>query len=170
MLNVDPDGEFFFTALGLITGFISGAATALMTEEDTSLGNILEVASHSAIGGAIAGAGIDIGLLLIAGSGGAVLPVVGAFAVAYAMGGIGNIYTSYTTSNDGLSEEEMLGTFIVGGTFNSLSLVTGLGATANTLTGIYKAGITKLTENILTGVSIGISTSIATGIGVVGMQ
>ena len=125
--------------------------------------------SHSAIGGAIAGLGVDIGLIIIAGSGGTALPVVGALAVSYIMGGLGNLYTSYAMSDSGLSGDEAVGTFIVGGTFNCLSLATGLGATASTFSGIFKKGISDFAENLITGIFIGISTSIATGIGVTGV-
>lgn len=169
VMNTDPNGEFFFTALGLIGGFISGVITALMTEENPTLESVLEIASHSAIGGAIAGLGVDIGLTIIAGSGGAALPVVGAFAVSYIMGGLGNLYTSYATSDNGLSGDEAVGTFVVGGTFNCLSLATGLGATASTLGGMFKKGMSGFAENLITGIFIGISTSIATGIGVTGV-
>ena len=160
---VDSGGYFFFTALGAATGFISGAITAMLSGQDKE--TWFETACHSAIGGAIAGAGVDTALLILGTAGTATPVVVGAFAVAYTLGGLGNVYTTYATSNGNASGDDLLGSFIIGGTFNTLSLATGLSATSNTVDGLFVKGMADMGDNIAVGVGIGVSTSIATSIG-----
>ena len=95
VLRVDSSGYFCFTALGAATGFVSGAITAMLSGQDKE--TWFETAYHSAIGGAIAGAGVDVALLIL-GTGGTAAPVV-AGAVAYTLGGLGNVYTTHATSH-----------------------------------------------------------------------
>ena len=161
VLRVDFSGYFFFTALGAATGFVSGAITAMLLGQDKE--TWFETAYHSAMGGAIAGAGVDVALLIL-GTGGAAAPVA-AGAVAYTLGGLGNVYTTYATSHGNATGTELLGSFIIGGTFNMISLATSLSATSNTVDGLFVMGMADLGENFTAGVMIGVSTSIATSIG-----
>ena len=63
LCNIDASGTIFFTALGAVTGFISGAISAMATEEDSS--KWFDIATQGAVGGAIAGAGVDAALLMM---------------------------------------------------------------------------------------------------------
>lgn len=161
--HVDSEGYFFFTALGAATGFVSSAITAMVTRQDKE--TWFETACHGAIGGAIAGAGVDAALLILGSAGTAAPAVAMAVTAAYTLGGLGNIYSTYATSNGKATGDELLGSFIIGGTFNTLSLATGLGATSNTVEGLFIRGMADLEENTAVGVGIGVSTSIATSIG-----
>ena len=162
--NADTKGTFFFTALGAVTGFISGAFTAMVTGQEQT--DWFDIATQSAVGGAIAGAGVDIGLLLI-GSMGASAPVVGgAVALAYATGGAGNAYSTYATSNGNADSTDLLGSFIIGGTFNTFSFATSLSAVASTIDELIFLGLYSFDENFIVGTMIGTSTGIATTIGV----
>ena len=161
--NSDSGGNFFFTALGAVAGFVSGAITSMISNSNKE--SWFENATHSAIGGAIAGAGVDAGLLILGTAGTATPAVVAAVAAAYALGGAGNAYTTYATSSGTATGANLLGSFIIGGTFNTLSFATGLGAISNSIEGLFIRGTADFTENLLVGVGIGISAGIATELG-----
>ena len=164
--NIDSSGNLFFTALGGVTGFISGAITAMMTESDSS--KWFDIATQSAIGGAIAGAGVDAALLIMGSCGLGAPVVLGSFAIAYAAGGAANVYTSYATAKicgSEYSSDQALGMFIIGGTFNCLSLATGLSATSKTVEQLVYLGAQDFGENIAVGTFTAMSTSIATTVG-----
>ena len=164
--NVDASGTFFFTALGAVTGFISGALSAMATEEDSA--KWFDIATRGAAGGAIAGAGVDAALLIMGIPGVGVPAVVGAFAIAYAAGGVGNVVTSYSTAKvcgSEYSSEQAIGMFIIGGTFNCLSLATGLSAASQSVGQLAFYGYQDLVENTVVGTTIGVTTGIATTVG-----
>ena len=164
--NVDASGTFFFTALGAVTGFISGALSAMATEEDSA--KWFDIATRGAAGGAIAGAGVDAALLIMGIPGVGVPAVVGAFAIAYAAGGVGNVVTSYSTAKvcgSEYSSDQAIGMFIIGGTFNCLSLATGLSAASQSVEQLVFYGYQDLVENTVVGTTIGVTTGIATTVG-----
>ena len=159
--NRDDAGTFFFTALGAVSGFIGGAVSALVMGEDFA--TAMEMGCAGAVGGAIAGVGVDFGLLVIS-SGGAAA-VLGGFAVAYTLGGIGNVATTAISSNGKASDVEYLGSFIIGGTFNALSLVTGLECVGKTLGEIAIKGAMNAQESAVICTIISTASGIATSIG-----
>lgn len=166
LCNIDASGTIFFTALGAVTGFISGAISAMATEEDSS--KWFDIATQGAIGGAIAGAGVDAALLMMGTLGVGAPVVIGAFAIAYATGGAANVYTSYSTAKicgTEYSSDQAVGMFIIGGTFNCLSLATGLTATAKSVEQLVFLGTQDIVENTVVGTTIGVSTSVATTVG-----
>ena len=164
--NVDPSGNAFFTALGALTGFIAGALTATIHNalSDEKI-DVFTAGTQGAIGGAISGAGVDAGLLLI-GSFGTALPVVAlAGGIAYMAGGLGNAYTTYAASNGTASDEEMTMSFHIGGAFNLVSLGTSWGCVANNMDDLMYLGNAGFKANLSVGTGISVSTGIATGIG-----
>ena len=164
--NVDPSGNAFFTALGALTGFIAGALTATIHNalSDEKI-DVFTAGTQGAIGGAISGAGVDAGLLLI-GSFGTALPVVAlAGGIAYRAGGLGNAYTTYAASNGTASDEEMTMSFHIGGAFNLVSLGTSWGCVANNMDDLMYLGNAGFKANLSVGTGISVSTGIATGIG-----
>lgn len=161
--NSDVTGQFFFTALGAVTGFVSGAATAMMSGADKE--TWFETACHSAVGGAIAGAGVDTSLLLI-GSCGMALPVVAlAGGISFLAGGLGNAYTTAATSNGEASNSDMWVSFLLGGAFNVASLLLSGTCTASTLEELFFKGINDFNANLGAGMGIAAATGIATYIG-----
>ena len=164
--NMDPGGNLFFTVLGGLTGFIAGAATAVLNNaiSDQKV-DVFTSATQGAIGGAISGAGVDAALLLI-GSFGTALPVVAmACGISYLAGGLGNAYTTYASSNGTASDEEMSMSFHIGGLFNLISLGTSMSAAASSIDELVYLGNAGLKANLAVGTGIAISTGIATGIG-----
>ena len=118
----DSTVDFFFTVLGAAVGFVSGGVTALAT--GSSLDKAFDKAIAGAAGGAIAGGGVDLALLVL-GTGGVAAPFVAA-GVAYGLGGAGNLLTTYLCADgEKLKPEEVVGSFIIGGSFNLISLATG---------------------------------------------
>ena len=88
--NADSQGTFFFTALGAFTGFIGSALTTAALNLVTGSDNdVFTAGINGAVGGAIAGAGVDAALVII-GSCGTALPAIGlAGGVAFMAGGLG---------------------------------------------------------------------------------
>ena len=161
VINKDDNGAFFFTVLGAITGFVGSVATSLIMGEnyETAIDNGLA----GALGGAIAGAGIDIGLIVVS-SGGVAAPIAAA-GIAYLMGGAGNVITTEMTAKEKPKAEEIVGSFIIGGTFNLLSFGTSLVSAARTFDKIAVNAVLNMNENIVVGTSISLSTSTGTYIG-----
>ena len=160
---VDPSGEFFFTALGAVTGFIGSAAVSLLQGNDLS--KAVNDGVAGAVGGAIAGAGVDVGLLVV-GTCGAATPIVAAAAgIAYVAGGAGNALTTYISSDGKASMDELTGSFIIGGTFNLLSFGTAYDFATPTMTRIAIKASFALTENILVGTATAVAAGTATHIG-----
>ena len=162
---MDSNGEFFFTALGALSGFVSGVITATI---HNALSNekvdVFESGLHGAVGGAIAGAGVDVALLIV-GSFGTAVPVVAlAGTVAYVAGGLGNAYTTYASSGGTASDEEMVRSFHIGGFFNLVSFGTSWTCQASSLDGIAYRGAENFSANFFVGTGIAIGTSIATGL------
>jgi hypothetical protein len=159
--RADPSGKLFFIFLGAVTGFLGSAVTSLL------LGNDVDTAINDgfagAIGGAIAGAGVDAGLMLVA-TGGAATPIIAA-GIAYVAGGLGNVVTTGITSRGTARGDEYLGSFIIGGTFNLFSLGTAWDCAGKTIKEIAIKGALKAEENLLTGSATAVTTSVATHIG-----
>ena len=65
LLYVDNGGQFISTLIGAVTGAIGGGITAFFQGK-----NVNNAVIAGAIGGAIAGLGLDIGLIISAGTGG----------------------------------------------------------------------------------------------------
>lgn len=164
--NLDSGGMFFFTALGALTGFIGSAVTtALVNIVTGSEDDIFMAGVNGAIGGAVAGAGVDAALLVI-GSFGTALPVIAlAGGIAFVTGGVGNACTTYLASDGKATEQEMTISFILGGVFNSISLGLSTSAISNNVSGICIAGTNEFSSNLSAGLAIATSTSIATEIG-----
>ena len=156
----DSEGTLFFTALGAVAGFIGSAAISLISGND--LNTAIDDGIAGAVGGAIAGAGVDAALLIV-GSGGAAAPAV-AFAVAYTAGGIGNVVTTSMTAEDPMEPEDYVGSFIIGGTFNSLSLATSWACAGKTAGEIAFKGAMCIEESMAVGTLISSATGIATGV------
>ena len=89
VMNVDPEGEFFFTLIGAVTGGLIGAVSALI--EGKSGREVWASAANGAVSGAIAGLATDI----IAVTGGSALAVI---AVGAAFGAAGAFAGSLTES------------------------------------------------------------------------
>lgn len=162
----DTEGTFFFTALGAITGFIGSALTTVAVNLFTgSNTDIFTAGMYGAIGGAIAGAGVDIALVLV-GSLGTALPVVAlAGGIAFTAGGIGNAATTHLASNGTASDKDMTRSFLIGGALNTLSFSLSTSAVSNSLSGVSVAGMKKFNSNYYSGLAIATSTSIATEMG-----
>ena len=123
-----------------------------------------EIAYESAIGGAIAGAGIDLGLLLI-GSLGAALPVVAAATlVSFTAGGLGNAFVTYANSDGAATDEQLTASFVLGGIGNVISLGTSISAMAPNIDQLMIAGMNQFQNNLQVGLGIAICTSFATTI------
>lgn len=166
VLNIDSRGDFFFTALGAITGFVgSMLTTAALNVVTGSNDDIFTAGVNGAIGGAISGAGVDIALVVI-GSFGTALPVVAlAAGITFTAGGIGNAFTTYLASNGEATDKEMSYSFWIGGTFNLLSLGLSASAVAKNFTGVSIAGMQQFESNMKAGLAVATSTGIATEIG-----
>ena len=162
VLNCDPSGNFFFTALGAVTGFIGGAIAGVLSGQSGH--TLLETAMHGAVGGAIGGAGVDAALLII-GSLGTALPVVAlAGGVAFMAGGLGNTYATYASSNGRATNAQMARSFIIGGAANMISLVTSMGSVATSIDSLLVAGMNQLNSNLITGTIVATGASIVTNI------
>ena len=166
--RADNSGNFFFTALGVFTGFVAGVATAALSNLVSSPDNqtdIFQAGLDGAVGGAIAGAGVDAGLLIVGSCGVAVPTVALATGVAFVAGGLGNVYTTYAASDGTASDEELSLSFVVGGFFNVVSLATSAGCIAANVDELIYLGQAGLRSNAIVGTAIGLSTGIATAIG-----
>ena len=120
---------------------------------------------YGAIGGAIAGAGVDIALVLV-GSLGTALPVVAlAGGIAFTAGGIGNAVTTYLASDGTASDQDMTASFLIGGGFNTLSFGLSSSAISNSISGVSVAGMKNFNSNYYSGLAIATSTSFATEMG-----
>ena len=162
----DTEGTFFFTALGAITGFIGSALTTAAVNFFTGSNNdIFAAGMYGAIGGAIAGAGVDVALVLV-GSLGTALPVVAlAGGIAFTAGGIGNAVTTYLASDGTASDQDMTASFLIGGGFNTLSFGLSSSAISNSISGVSVAGMKNFNSNYYSGLAIATSTSFATEMG-----
>ena len=164
--NIDTKGEFFFTAIGSLTGFAGSALVATVNNIVTgSNDDIITAGIYGAAGGAIAGAGVDAALVVL-GSFGTALPALAlAGGIAFTAGGIGNAYTTHLSSNGNASDYDMNVSFWIGGAFNLLSLGLSTGSIAKDLTGVGIAGMQQFDSNMKAGMAISISTGAATTIG-----
>lgn len=143
--------------MGAVTGFISGAITAMATGVEQS--QWIDIAVAGAVGGAIAGAGIDLSLLT-AGT----LPLIAA-GIAFALGGVGNLVTtmmSCNITNEKITNHQILGSLIIGGVFNVFSFGTSFDCASDTILGICINGMNSYDSNFYTGLFIAANTSIAT--------
>jgi hypothetical protein len=84
VIRADAEGTFFFTVLGAAIGAVVGAVDAWMMGGDTE--DIIKGAEAGAWSGGIAGAGVDVGVLVVA-SGGTMGLALGIAAGAGALGG-----------------------------------------------------------------------------------
>ena len=165
VMGYDPNGEFFFTMLGAAAGFMGSFITSL------ALGNDFDTAiDHGvagAVGGAVAGGGVDLGLLVLA-SGGTAAPLV-ACVVVYGFGGLGGMATTYISSEGDASINELVGSCIIGGTFNLISFGTSSGCAGKNITTIAYKGMQSLDESVVVGTTIATTSSLATHIGTYGL-
>ena len=163
----DTAGTFFFAALGAITGFVGSALTTAAVNIITGSNNdVFTAGMNGAIGGAIAGAGVDVALVLM-GSLGTALPVIAlAGGIAFAAGGIGNALTTYLASDGKASDQDMNTSFLLGGALNVVSLGLSSSAISGSITGVGVAGMQDFNSNLSTGLIIATSTSVATEIGI----
>ncbi len=160
-MGYDPSGEFFFTLLGAATGFIGSAAVSLLQGNDIS--KAVHDGVAGAVGGAVAGLAVD-SALVIAGTGGAAAPFL-AFGAAYLGGGVGNCITTYFTSDGKASTDEYIASFIIGGTFNAISLGTSWDCAAKTFKGVAIKAALNTTENEIVGTCTALAAGVATHIG-----
>ena len=165
----DARGTFFFTALGAVTGFLGSALTTAALNFFTGSNNdVFAAGMNGAIGGAIAGAGVDLALVIM-GSLGTALPVVAlAGGIAFAAGGVGNALTTYLASDGTASDQDLNKSFLIGGVFNVISLGYSGSAISSSFSSVGIAGMQKFNSNLKTGLIIATSTTIATEIGVSG--
>ena len=84
IVRADTSGYFFFTILGAAIGATTGYVDSLIMGTDPATGF-----KAGLISGAIAGAGVDIGVLVTAGTGG--VGVDAGLAVAGTFGALGSI-------------------------------------------------------------------------------
>jgi len=143
--------------VGAVTGFATTYVFELM--QGTHSADAITKAVDGAIGGAIAGVGIDIGLALAASGGWALVAGAG---IAYALGGLGNLYAATATSSHPLSLVESLATIHVGGTYNLISFGLGLGYVAPTIMSVSNLALMDFTENLFTGALVTAITGITT--------
>ena len=165
--RIDSSGEFFFTLMGAITGFIgSVAVTAANNLFSGKNDDLITAGTQGAFGGAISGAGVDTALLLI-GSFGTALPVLSlAVGVTFIAGGIGNSYTTYLASNGTASDYDMGISFLVGGIANLFSLHYSTNCIASSVDDLFTKGNMTFSNNLKSGVAIATGTGIATAIGI----
>ena len=83
--RIDTKGTFFFTVIGAVIGAVVGAVDAWMMGGDTE--EIIKGAEAGAWSGGIAGAGVDVGVLIVA-SGGSMGVALGIAAGTGALGGV----------------------------------------------------------------------------------
>ena len=156
----DPTGEFIFAMIGAAVGYVTGYASAVIKHVDKSKRH--EFAKASAVGGMLAGAGVDIGLLVL-GTGGVAAPII-ACGVAFLTGAAGSCYTTNETSQitkgKNASTDEMLGSAIYGGLSNVVSLATG--PVSSNAIELMDQGISSLGKNFITGIGQSGATSALT--------
>ena len=156
----DPTGEFIFAMIGAAVGYVTGYASAVIKHVDKSKRH--EFAKASAVGGMLAGAGVDIGLLVL-GTGGVAAPII-ACGVAFLTGAAGSCYTTNKTSQitkgKNASTDEMLGSAIYGGLSNVVSLATG--PVSRNAIELMNQGISSLGKNFITGIGQSVATSALT--------
>ncbi|MBQ6116068.1 MAG: RHS repeat-associated core domain-containing protein, partial [Oscillospiraceae bacterium] len=157
----DPNGELFFTLLGAATGFIGSAVVSLLQGNDIS--KAVNDGVCGAVGGAIAGFGVDAALVTV-GTGGAAAPFA-AFGIAYVFGGAGNVITTEMISDGKASTDEYIASFIIGGTFNAISLGTSWDCAAKTFKGVAIKAALNTTENEIVGTCTALAAGVATHIG-----
>ena len=162
----DAAGTFFFAAVGALTGFMGSAVTTAAFNFFTGSNNdIFAAGMYGAIGGAIAGAGVDVALTLV-GSLGTALPVVAlAGGIAFAAGGIGNAVTTYLASDGKASDQDMTSSFLIGGALNIVSFSLSTSAISKSISGVSVGGMKNFKSNYCSGLAIATSTSVATEMG-----
>lgn len=155
--NSDPNGDLLFTILGAAIGGIAGAVDALICGEDPGKGFLAGAAS-----GGIAGAGVDIGILVTAGTGGAGIGL--GLGIAGLFGSAGSIVGTGISTDWQADPMDYLAAGLVGGLCNmvsfGLSPINGeiMSGTVKEMTEfIFIDGTRNLAENMVTG------TMIATG-------
>jgi hypothetical protein len=153
---IDSQGRFFFTAIGAITGFVSSAFVATLMGTDP-----IDAGINGAIGGAIAGAGVDVALLILGTTAGAGAAFAAA-TVAYLAGGVGNATTTALSTTGPVDKVQLAYSFVWGATFNLLSFGTSLECAAPSLSKIASNGMMSLYSGTGTGTLIGVSTGLAT--------
>lgn len=145
--RVDEAGTFFFTVLGAAIGGAVGFVDALITGNDP-----IEGAEIGAISGAIAGAGVDVGLM-VAASG-----PVGWGVAAAAVGGVASGIVGTGMSTDWTANTvEYIAAGVTGGLLNMISLRLGpLGSVSNVSISqmsnyLFLDGMYNIAENLATG-------------------
>ena len=118
VIRVDTEGTFFFTILGAAIGAAVGALDAWMMGGDTE--QIVNGAKAGAWSGGIAGAGVDVGVLIVA-SGGSVGVAMGVAAFSGAAGGVVGTGISTEWQADPI---DYAGSAVLGAGLNMVSLGT----------------------------------------------
>ena len=157
--RADASGYFFFTVLGAAIGAATGYFDALLMGTDPETGF-----KSGLVSGAIAGAGVDIGVLVTAGTGGAGVGV--GLAIAGAFGAVGSTVGTGISTDWTASGMEYLGSALVGAGMNMISF--GLApingeipkaATKYMVDMLMYEGQRCLTENIIAGVTVAAATT-----------
>ena len=151
--NIDPGGEFFFTALGAVIGGIVGAVDAAIKGNDPMKGF-----EAGFVSGAIAGAGVDIAVAITVSTGGVGLAALGVVAGTGALSGI----VSTGISSDWTAHPlEYTASAVVGAGCNLISF--GLApingeiircSFREAFNCIAVNGVANLTENVITGMIV----------------
>ena len=151
VVNIDSTGEFFFTILGAVIGAVTGGLDAWAKGDDIWTG-----VKAGAASGAIAGAGIDIGIAVTAMTGGAGLGA--GLAIATTLGGAGGVVGTGISTNWQANPLEYVASAIVSGAMNAISFGTApisgqiaKGTVTSTVKGLFKNGIKDWGENIAYG-------------------
>ena len=158
--NIDETGTFFFTAVGAVAGFISGAVIASLQGKSSQ--ECLNEALSGALGGAIAGAGVDIGLAIIGSCGMAAPAIVAAGAVAFMAGGTGNALTTSINTNGTATNYELTTAFLIGGVGNVVSLGTSMSAVASSIGAVAVGGMQNFTANLNTSIFVAYTAGVLT--------
>ena len=118
VIRADTEGTLFFTVLGAAIGAVVGAADAWMMGKSTE--EIAKSAKAGAWAGGIAGAGVDIGILIVS-SGGTMGLALGVVAIS---GAAGSIVGTGISSDWEARPDEYFGTAILGAGLNMVSFGT----------------------------------------------
>ena len=159
VVRADTSGYFFFTVLGAAIGAATGYFDALLMGTDPETG-----LKAGLVSGAIAGAGVDIGVLVTAGTGGTGAGI--GLAIAGSFGAAGSIVGTGISTDWKASGVEYLGSGIVGAGMNMISF--GLApingeipkASVKYMTDMLMyEGQRCLAENIITGTAVAVATT-----------
>lgn len=157
--RADTSGYFFFTVLGAAIGGVTGYLDALLMNTDPETGF-----KSGLVSGAIAGAGVDIGVLVTAGTGGTGVGV--GLAIAGTFGAAGSVVGTGISTDWTASGSDYLGSALVGAGMNMISFglapITGeipKAATTYMIDMLMYEGQRCLTENMIAGGAVAVATT-----------